>query len=41
MKIQNIFKTANKMIIKIDNYGIVKLYVNNEEHMEKKKINIE
>lgn len=34
---KEIFETANKMIIKIDNYGIVKLYVNNKEHIWSKK----
>ena len=34
---KKIYKKANKMIIKIDNYGIIKLYVNNEEHLWSKK----
>ena len=30
---KKLYKISNKMIIKIDNYGIVKLYVNNKEHL--------
>ena len=35
--VEDIYKRADKMVIKIDNYGIVKLYVNNKEHEWSKK----